>query len=147
MKLKLKLFLKALINALLVLKAYEVRKQQWSPTLLTSLGLSTLYVIDFFWFEDSFSSTFEAQYEGTGCLSTVAFLTLPFFSTLTTKYIVQHKIELPVYALVAIALAFVIGFAIQRASNLQKSAFRRNPLNPALARKYRSSKLKLETVL
>lgn len=54
-----------------------------------------------------------------------------FFRTLITKYIIQHRVELPVYGLAAIV---VIGFFIHRASYLQKAALRKNPLNPALAR-------------
>ena len=122
------------MHGLLALKAYEVRNE-WSYTLLTTVVLYTLLVFDFFWFEDSLTSTFETMYEGLGALSTVGYLVYPFFPTLITKYIIQHRVELPVYGLAAIIAAFLIGFVIYRASNLQKATFRRNPLNPALARK------------
>lgn len=118
-----------------MLRAYAA-KHEWNYTLGTCVILMILLIIDFFWFEDSFPSTFEAMYEGTGCYSCLSYMLFPFFPTLITKYIIQHRVQVPVYGLVAIVTLFCIGFFIYRASNLQKAAFRRNPLNPALARKF-----------
>lgn len=120
------------LHGLLALKAYEVRNE-WSPTLLTCIGLCALYIWDFYWFEDSFSSMFEAQEEGFGGYLSAGFFIYPFLPTLTTKYIIQHRVELPIYGLAAIGFFFIVGFVVYRASNLQKAAFRKNPLNPALA--------------
>lgn len=44
------------------------------------------------------------------------------------------RLEIPLYCLGFIAVINAIGFVIYRGSNSQKSEFRRNPLNPALAR-------------
>jgi hypothetical protein len=44
------------------------------------------------------------------------------------------SVEIPLYCLGVIAVINTIGYVIYRGSNLQKSEFRRNPLNPALAR-------------
>lgn len=123
------------LQGLLALKAFEVRNE-WSYTLLTAVGLFVLYVWDFYWFEESFTTMFEAQDEGLGAFACAGYCLHPFVPALITKYIIQHRVELPVYGLAAIVVFFAIGFLIYRASNLQKSAFRKNPLNPALARKY-----------
>ncbi|KAJ9596862.1 hypothetical protein L9F63_012118, partial [Diploptera punctata] len=42
-------------------------------------------------------------------------------------------LEIPLYALVIIAVINAVGFVIYRGSNSQKHEFRKNPLNPALA--------------
>ena len=44
------------------------------------------------------------------------------------------RLEILLYCLGIIAVINAIGYVIYRGSNLQKSEFRRNPLNPALAR-------------
>jgi len=44
------------------------------------------------------------------------------------------RLEIPLYCLGIIAVINAVGFVIYRGSNSQKSEFRRNPLNPALAR-------------
>jgi len=44
------------------------------------------------------------------------------------------RLEIPLYCLGFTAVINAIGFVIYRGSNSQKSEFRRNPLNPALAR-------------
>jgi hypothetical protein len=43
------------------------------------------------------------------------------------------RVEIPLHYLGIIAVINTIGFVIYRGSNSQKSEFRRNPLNPALA--------------
>jgi len=43
-------------------------------------------------------------------------------------------VEIPLYCLAIIAVINTIGYVIYRGSNSQKSEFRKNPLNPALAR-------------
>jgi hypothetical protein len=45
------------------------------------------------------------------------------------------RVEIPLYCLAIIAVVNTIGYVIYRGSNSQKSEFRKNPLNPALARK------------
>lgn len=114
---------------------YYTAKHELSYALGTSLGLNALLIFDFFWFESSFPSTFEAMYEGTGCSLAIRYLLYPFLPALITKYTILRKSDLPLWGLVGIAICFAIGFIIHRASNLQKAAFRKCPLNPALSRK------------
>jgi len=56
------------MDSLLILKGYEVRKE-WSPTLIACVILRGLYCVDSLWYEDTFSSTFEAQSEGLGLMN------------------------------------------------------------------------------
>lgn len=116
------------------MKAYEVRGE-WSYTLSTAVGLLVFYVWDFYWFEETFSTMFEAQDEGLGAFISAGYCLHPFLPALIAKYIIQHRVELPIYGLVAIAIFFIVGYVIYRASNLQKATFRKSPINPALARK------------
>jgi hypothetical protein len=57
---------------------------------------------------------------------------LVFFSY---KSFLFCRVELPLYCLAIIACVNTFGYVIYRGSNSQKSEFRRNPLNPALASK------------
>ena len=40
----------------------------------------------------------------------------------------------PWYVLVGCVMLYLVGYLIQRSSNSQKNEFRKNPVNPALAR-------------
>jgi hypothetical protein len=63
------------------------------------------------------------QIDGARVQNVVCFVLFCFF-----------RLEIPLYCLGIIAVFNAIGFVIYRGSNSQKSEFRRNPLNPALAR-------------
>lgn len=91
----MKLFLfifQLLIDALYLLKYIETHAAGvHSPTLLFNVIAHTLYVFDALWFEEKFMTSFEAQYEGVGCMSSMAAATWPFLLTLSTRYIVYTK--------------------------------------------------------
>lgn len=60
----------------------------------------------------------------------------PFFGAVLTRFVLTHRIEQSVYALTTSVAAFLVGYSIYRASNLQKAAFRRNPLDPTISRTF-----------
>lgn len=120
------------VNAALVLKSME-QNHEYSPTLLLAAGLQIWYALDSLWFEDSFLASFEIMYEGTGCMLAIGYHMYPFIPTIITRSVLVYRLEIPLYCLGIIAVIYAIGFVIYRGSNSQKSEFRRNPLNPALA--------------
>ena len=119
----------------MALKIYESKKEL-SYALTTNLVINSLLVFDFFWFENYFPTTFEAMYEGVGCLFVLKYFLYPFFTLLITKNIIIHNLEIPLWNVVLTGFLFVTGYIVHRASNLQKAVFRKNPLNPALSREY-----------
>lgn len=120
------------VNAALVLKSVE-QNNGYSPTLLFAAGLQIWYALDFLWFEDGFPTSFDVMYEGTGYMLTLAYDIYPFIPTTITRFLLVYRVEIPLYCLAIIAVVNTIGYVIYRGSNSQKSEFRKNPLNPALA--------------
>ncbi|XP_021923962.1 delta(14)-sterol reductase isoform X2 [Zootermopsis nevadensis] len=120
------------VNAALILKSLE-QSSGYSPTLLLAGGLQIWYALDFLWFEDGFLASFEVMYEGTGYMLALGYNMYPFIPTIITRFVLIYRVEIPLYCLAVIAIVNAIGYVIYRGSNSQKSEFRRNPLNPALA--------------
>lgn len=59
-------------------------------------AFQTLYVIDFFWFEEAMPSTWDINHENHGFILTVAFTTwMPFNFSLQSQYLVYADPVLP----------------------------------------------------
>jgi hypothetical protein len=56
--------------------------------------------------------------------------------TLISMNFYVSSFDLNIYCCIAIAVLYIVGYTVYRASNAEKSEYRKNPLNPALARKY-----------
>ncbi|XP_058802139.1 delta(14)-sterol reductase TM7SF2-like isoform X2 [Phymastichus coffea] len=117
----------------------EVDSLQWDNlnnlniTALTVISLQTIFFADKLIFEERFLSSFEMSVEGLGYMLTTAYLIYPYVSTLSTRYLLIHKVQLPLYLIVVWTIVFFVGYWIYRGSNNQKDEFRKNPLSPALS--------------
>ncbi|XP_017758730.1 PREDICTED: lamin-B receptor [Eufriesea mexicana] len=124
-----------LINLSIVIKAIEETEiyslQRLNIGILLGTSLQIIYAMDALLFESAMLTTFEIMYEGTGYMLCTAYMIYPFLPTLTTKYMLYHKIE-PTYVFIFPVFMFVLGYLLYRISNLQKNEFRRNPLSPSL---------------
>ncbi|XP_069702526.1 delta(14)-sterol reductase TM7SF2 isoform X2 [Periplaneta americana] len=121
-----------LVNVAIIAKSLE-QSSGYSPTLLLAAGLQIWYCLDHMWFEECFLASFEVRYEGTGYMLTLGYNMFPYIPTIITRFLLNYRLEIPLYALAAIVVIHTIGYVIYRGSNLQKNEFRKNPLNPALA--------------
>lgn len=124
-----------LINLSIVMKKIEETEtyslEYLNIGVLLGALLQIIYAIDALFFESTILTTFEVMYEGTGYMLCTGYMMYPFLPTLTTKYMLYHKIQFT-YLFVFSLLAFIIGYLLYRISNLQKNEFRRNPLSPSL---------------
>ncbi|XP_015610469.1 delta(14)-sterol reductase [Cephus cinctus] len=126
-----------IINSIMIVKSIEESgSSSWSKmnvALLLAASLQIFYSLDTLLFESSLLTSFEFLYEGTGYMLCVGHLLYPFLSTLSTRYLLHHKIEQLEYLLAVPVLCFLIGYILYRLSNSQKNGFRKNPLSPALS--------------
>ncbi|KOX78838.1 Lamin-B receptor [Melipona quadrifasciata] len=124
-----------LINLSIVMKTIEETEtyslEYLNMGVLLGALLQIIYAIDALFFESTILTTFEVMYEGTGYMLSTGYMMYPFLPTLTTKYMLYHKIQFT-YLFVFPLLAFIIGYLLYRISNSQKNEFRRNPLSPSL---------------
>ncbi|XP_031784406.1 delta(14)-sterol reductase TM7SF2 [Nasonia vitripennis] len=139
---KLLLFRTGLIGATIINLAAIVKIVKEAEFLeLSNLNLAALivaslqivYLLDSLIFESTFVTTFEIMYEGTGYMLTVEYLIYPYLATITTRYLLIHKVHQSVYLLSLFVVSFFVGYVIYRASNSQKDQFRKNPFSPSLS--------------
>ena len=125
-----------LINLAIVIKAIEETEEysleQLNVGVLLAALLQIIYSMDALFFESAFLTTFEVMDEGAGYMLCTGYMLYPFLPTLTTKYMLYHKIQFS-YLLAIPVIFFIIGYLLYRISNLQKNEFRRNPLSRGLS--------------
>ena len=122
-----------ILNMIIIMKDIQGKSGVVRPTLLLAAALQIFYALDFVWFEETYLTTYEYKYQGTGLMLIVGYITGAFYSLIHTRFIMNHGVELQWYYLVLIASLNLIGYIIMRSANSQKHAFRTNPNDPALA--------------
>ncbi|XP_037801855.1 delta(14)-sterol reductase TM7SF2-like [Penaeus monodon] len=122
-----------MMNVIVVVKDLQIHLGQYSPTLLVACTLQIFYAVDFVWFEESILTTYEYTKNGFGLFFSVGSLQTPFFLTILTRLVLNHRTELEWYILSLVVALNLFGYTICRGSNSQKHAFRTNPSDPALA--------------
>jgi protein-S-isoprenylcysteine O-methyltransferase Ste14 len=91
-------------------------------------AMQLLYVSDYFVVEDAVLTTWDIRHEPFGFMLCWGCLVwVPFTFSLQALYLVQHPVDLPLAAAVGIVALNMLGYAIFRASNLQKHQFRSDP--------------------
>jgi protein-S-isoprenylcysteine O-methyltransferase Ste14 len=94
-----------------------------------------LYVADYFWFEEAILSTWDIRHEPFGFMLCWGCLVwIPFTFSLQALYLVDHPVDLPAIAVVALLILQFGGFWIFRQSNLQKHRFRADSTTPIWGR-------------
>jgi protein-S-isoprenylcysteine O-methyltransferase Ste14 len=116
-----------LINLSFLAAQYELHGTV-SNSLVMVAAFQTLYVTDYFVFEEAILSTWDIRHEPFGwMLGWGSLVWVPFTYSLQGMYLVQHPVDLPVWAVGGITALNLLGYAIFRGSNLQKHRFRSNP--------------------
>ncbi|KAL0476369.1 delta-14-sterol reductase [Acrasis kona] len=109
-------------------KQYELAGYISTPMLLFTAFFS-IYMFDFFWFEDHFITTFDVAYEKFGWMLTWGdTVWMPFFCNLTGYFLVEdYRYEQPKWQIALIVIIWVSGYIFARIANAQKDAFKRDP--------------------
>ena len=108
-------------------------------TVTTAMLLVTafqfLYVADYFWNEEAILTTWDIKHEKFGWMLAWGDLVwVPFTYTIQAYYLVDHTHALSPAATVGIVALNLAGYAVFRASNIQKHRFRRDPTRPVWGR-------------
>jgi delta14-sterol reductase/lamin-B receptor len=94
-----------------------------------------LYVADYFFHEETILTTWDIKHEKFGWMLAWGDLVwVPFTYTIQAYYLVDHPHALSPAATAGIVLLNLAGYAIFRASNIQKHRFRRDPARPVWGR-------------
>ncbi|KOB75897.1 Glutathione peroxidase, partial [Operophtera brumata] len=112
----------------------KVQFQISNPTVLVFSMMQTVYMLYFIVREYRVTSTFYWQSEGVGYLQIVACAFYPFFFTTLSKHIAVTGLTLSTIELVICSLLYLLGFCLMLVSNDIKHEFRRDPLQPSLAK-------------
>lgn len=95
------------------------------------------YVLDALINESSILTTMDITTDGFGFMLAFGNLCwVPMMYSLQARYLVDYPVDLSYLHLSFIVALQALGYYIFRSSNSQKDAFRRNPNDPKVARKY-----------
>lgn len=115
-----------LINLSLLVKNYLTGTANLSVILYHLF--CALYIIDYFFYEEFMTSTWDIIAERLGFMLVFGDLVfIPFSFSLQGWWLLKNKVELTKAASVASCLIFVLGYQVFRGSNKQKHIFKRNP--------------------
>lgn len=90
--------------------------------------LIIVYVLDSLIFEHHLTSSFELQCEGVGSQILLRFAVFPIWTSLISKFALQHKITgVPTGLLATVSVVFLAGILLKRLSNELKYHYRINP--------------------
>ncbi|XP_072978221.1 delta(14)-sterol reductase [Typha angustifolia] len=87
-----------------------------------------VYVIDYFYYEEFMTSTWDIIAERLGFMLVFGDLVfVPFTFSIQGWWLLKNEVELPKVAAAASFLVFVIGYRVFREANKQKYVFKKNP--------------------
>jgi delta14-sterol reductase/lamin-B receptor len=123
------------IDLSLAAKQYELHGTV-SNAMLLVVFFQTLYIADYFYFEDAILSTWDIKHENYGfMLAWGCLVWIPFAYSLQPLYLVSHPEPLPWWGAAGIFLLNAVGFYLFRSSNLQKHRFSSDPMEPIWGQK------------
>ncbi|XP_043367639.1 delta(14)-sterol reductase LBR isoform X5 [Dermochelys coriacea] len=126
------------INLAMLLAEMKVQdRNEPSLSMILVNSFQLLYVVDALWNEEAILTTMDITHDGFGFMLAFGDLVwIPFIYSLQAFYLVNHPTEISWLIASAIIILNIFGYYIFRGANSQKNAFRRNPNDPKLARKY-----------
>ncbi|KAJ9184424.1 hypothetical protein P3X46_004152 [Hevea brasiliensis] len=87
-----------------------------------------LYILDYFFYEEYMTSTWDIIAERLGFMLVFGDLVwIPFTFSIQGWWLLGNKVELTTAAVVANCLVFLIGYLVFRGANKQKHVFKKNP--------------------
>lgn len=97
--------------------------------------LTGLYIIDYFFYEEFMTSTWDIIAERLGFMLVFGDLVwIPFTFSIQGWWLLRNKVELTTPAIIANCLVFFMGYLVFRGSNKQKHFFKKNPKAPIWGR-------------
>ncbi|XP_058075996.1 delta(14)-sterol reductase-like [Magnolia sinica] len=115
-----------LINLSVLAKSIQVGNMHRSMILYQLL--SVLYILDYFFYEEYMTSTWDIIAERLGFMLVFGDLVwIPFTFSVQGWWLLGNKVELTKAAVVANCLSFLIGYRVFRGANKQKHVFKKNP--------------------
>eukprot|EP00250_Pteridium_aquilinum_P013483 c21368_g1_i2 orf=292-1428(-) len=91
-------------------------------------AFSTIYVLDYFWFEEYMTSTWDIIAEKFGFMLIFGDLVwIPFTFSIQGWWLLTHKPVSTKIAAVLNVIIFILGFAVFRGANKQKHVFKKDP--------------------
>ena len=122
-----------IINYCMLVAQYERNGGTVTNSMVLVCVFQSWYILDALWFEEAILTTMDIVHDGFGFMLAFGDLAwVPFTYSLQARYLVDHPITLPWWAVIGIVLLKVIGYAIFRGSNSQKDTFRRNINDPSV---------------
>ena len=120
----------------LSLAAAQYQRHGTLTTAMLLVGaFQLLYIADYFWHEEAILTTWDIKHEKFGWMLAWGDLVwVPFTYTIQAYYLVDHLHELSAAATAGIVALNMAGYAVFRASNIQKHRFRRDPARPVWGR-------------
>ena len=107
---------------------FLILNMKFETVTVLAAGLMVVYLLDLLVFEHHLSCSFELQSEGLGAFVLLRYAVFPFTLTLMPNYVTANPIEVPMWCVVLIAVIFLVGLYVKRASNKIKYEYRMNPL-------------------
>ena len=119
-----------MINYCMMAKEYEMTGSV-STSMILVCAFQFWYILDALWSEEAILSTMDIIHDGFGYMLVLGDLAwVPFTYSLQARYLVDHPVELSMWAAGGIVALKFLGFAIFRGANSQKNEFRRDPTGP-----------------
>ncbi|KAI0497177.1 hypothetical protein KFK09_020399 [Dendrobium nobile] len=95
------------------------------------IDLKYLYIIDYFFYEEFMTSTWDVIAESLGFMLVFGDLVfIPFTFSIQGWWLLRNKVELPKVAVLMDCLVFLTGYQIFRGANKQKHVFKKDPKAP-----------------
>ncbi|XP_052172043.1 delta(14)-sterol reductase [Diospyros lotus] len=94
-----------------------------------------LYILDYFFYEEYMTSTWDIIAEKLGFMLVFGDLVwIPFTFSIQGWWLLSNKVELTTAAIIANCIVFLIGYWVFRGANMQKHVFKKNPKAPIWGR-------------
>ena len=121
-----------IINYCMLAKQYELHGYVSNSMILVCL-FQFWYILDALWFEEAILTTMDIIHDGFGFMLAFGDLAwVPFIYCTQARYLVDHPLDLPWWAVIAIVSLKILGYSIFRGANSQKDAFRRDPTSESV---------------
>ncbi|XP_048226141.1 delta(14)-sterol reductase [Ricinus communis] len=125
-------FVRAGMMGWLIINLSVLAKSIQDATLSCSMVLyqlfCALYILDYFFYEEYMTSTWDIIAERLGFMLVFGDLVwIPFTFSIQGWWLLGNKVELTTVAVIANCIVFLIGYLVFRGANKQKHVFKKNP--------------------
>ncbi|KAL6574941.1 hypothetical protein OROMI_012226 [Orobanche minor] len=122
-----------LINLSVLAKC--IQQTSLSESMILYQTFCVLYILDYFFYEEYMTSTWDIIAERLGYMLVFGDLVwIPFTFSIQGWWLLNNDVELTTAAIFANCLVFLIGYMVFRGANKQKHVFKKNPKAPIWGR-------------